>query len=58
MSYTKDQQIMKIKRALKHHIRINLETNPIYETLSQRLTRILRSKKKDEILTELRNLYF
>lgn len=54
--YTKDQQIMEMKRALEYHIRINLETNPIYETLSQRLTRILRSKKKDEILAELKRM--
>jgi type I restriction enzyme R subunit len=54
--YTKEQQIMEMKRALEYHIRINLETNPIYETLSQRLTRILRSKKKDEILAELKRM--
>jgi type I site-specific restriction-modification system R (restriction) subunit len=54
--YTKEQQIIEMKHALEHHIRINLETNPIYETLSQRLTRILRSKKRDEILAELKRM--
>jgi type I restriction enzyme R subunit len=54
IGYSTDQQIMELKRSLEHHIRINLETNPIYETLSQRLTRLLRSKKKSEILAELK----
>jgi type I restriction enzyme R subunit len=54
--YTTEQKIMEMKRALEHHIRINLETNPIYETLSQRLTRILRSKKREEILAELKKM--
>jgi len=54
--YTTEQKIMEMKRALEHHIRINLESNPLYETLSQRLTRILRSKKRDEILAELKKM--
>jgi type I restriction enzyme R subunit len=54
--YTTEQKIMEMKRALEYHIRINLESNPIYETLSQRLTRILRSKKKSEILAGLKLL--
>jgi type I restriction enzyme R subunit len=54
--YSTDQKIMDMKRALEHHIRINLETNPIYETLSQRLARILRAKNKSEILAELKTL--
>jgi len=43
--YTKEQKIMDMKRAL--------ETNPIYEKLSQRLNRILRSRNKAQILAEL-----
>ena len=54
--YTTEQKIIEMKRALEHHIRINLETNPLYETLSQRLTRILRSKKREEILAELKKM--
>jgi type I restriction enzyme R subunit len=51
--YTKEQKIMDMKRALEHHIKINLERNPIYETLSQRLDRLLKSKNKAMILAQL-----
>jgi len=54
--YTREQKIMDMKRALEHHIRINLETNPIYETLSQRLQRILKSKNRAQIQAELEAL--
>lgn len=54
--YTREQKIMDMKRALEYHIRINLETNPIYETLSQRLERILKSKNKAQIEAELESL--
>lgn len=47
---------MDMKTALDHHIRINLQTNPVYETLSQRLDRLLRSKSKTELLAELQTL--
>ncbi len=51
--YTKEQKIMDMKHALEHHIRINIQTNPIYETLSQRLDRILKSRNQSQILAEL-----
>jgi type I restriction enzyme R subunit len=51
--YTREQKIMDMKQALEHHIRINLTTNPIYETLSQRLERILKSRNQPQILAEL-----
>ncbi len=54
--YTREQKVLDMKRALEHHIRINLQTNPVYETLSQRLDRILRSKNKAEIMAELESL--
>jgi len=54
--FTREQRIMDMKRALSHHIRINLEANPIYETLSQRLERILKSKNKAQIEAELQTL--
>jgi hypothetical protein len=50
------QKIMDMKRALEYHIRTNLVTNPLYETLSQRLTRILKAKKKSEVLAELKSM--
>ncbi len=54
--YTREQKIMDMKRALEHHIRINLGTHPIYETLSQRLDRILKSRNQSQILAELETL--
>jgi type I restriction enzyme, R subunit len=51
--YTKEQKIMDMKQALEHHIKINLQRNPIYETLSQRLDRVLKNRNKAEILAEL-----
>ncbi len=54
--YTREQKIMDMKRALEHHIRINLGTHPIYETLSERLDRILKSRNQSQILAELETL--
>ena len=45
-----------MKQALGHHIKINLQKNPIYETLSQRLDRILKNRNKAEILAELESM--
>ncbi len=54
--YSKEQKIMEMKHALDYHIKINLETNPIYETLSQRLERILKTRDKTQLLYELENI--
>jgi len=55
-SYSNEQKIMEMKHALDYHIKINLETNPIYETLSQRLQRILKTQDKTQLLHELENI--
>jgi restriction endonuclease HindI-like protein len=47
---------MDLKRALDHHIRINIQTNPIYETLSQRLDRLLKKRNDAEMLAELETM--
>ena len=54
--YTREQKVMDLKRALDHHIRINIQTNPIYETLSQRLDRILKKRNDAEMLAELETM--
>lgn len=54
--YSQEEKILEMRQALDYHIKINLETNPIYETLSQRLDRILKTKKKSELLKELQEV--
>ena len=54
--FTKRQKAMEIAEAVRNHIRINVETNPIYETLSHRLERILKIKETEQQLEELDNL--
>ena len=47
---------MEIKQAISYHIRINIERNPVYETLSQKLERILREKDGKILLKSLKRL--
>jgi hypothetical protein len=47
---------MEIAEAVRNHIRINVETNPIYETLSHRLERILKIKETAQLFEELESL--
>jgi type I restriction enzyme R subunit len=52
----KGQRIMEMKAALESRIRINLERNPIYESLSRRLERIVKIKNESQLESELRQL--
>ena len=52
----KEQRIMEMKAALESRIRINLERNPIYESLSRRLERIVKIKNESQLESELRQL--
>lgn len=54
--YSHEEKVMEIKQALTYHIRVNLETNPVYETLSQRLERILKIKDRPRLLSELKSI--
>lgn len=54
--FTKRQKVMEITEAVSHHISINVETNPIYETLSERLKRILEIKDTTEQLGKMEAL--
>jgi hypothetical protein len=47
---------MEMKAALESRIRINLERNPIYESLSRRLERIVKIKNESQLESELRQL--
>jgi type I restriction enzyme R subunit len=52
----KQQRIMEMRQALESHIRINLERNPVFESLSQRLERIVKIKNESQLESELRQL--
>ena len=54
--FTERQKAMEIAEAVRDHIRINVETNPIYETLSDRLERILKIMETAQRLEELDSL--
>jgi type I restriction enzyme, R subunit len=54
--FSKREKVMEITEAVKGHIRINVETNPIYETLSRRLDRILKIKETAQLLEKLESL--
>jgi len=56
LGYSEEQKIMEIKQAISYHIRINIERNPVYETLSQKLERILREKDGKILLESLKRL--
>ncbi len=47
---------MEMKQALESHIKINLERNPIFESLSHRLERIVKVKNESQLESELRQL--
>lgn len=54
--YSDEEKVMEMKQALIYHIRVNLETNPIYESLSKRLERILKVKDRPRLLSELKSI--
>jgi|GEM_PF-4348344 len=55
--YTYDQKVLELKRVRTVYICINLGTNPIYETLSERLEHILKSRREEKRGRELADLY-
>ncbi len=54
--FSKREKVMEIPEAVRGHIRINVETNLIYETLSHRLDRILKIKETAQLLEKLESL--
>jgi len=54
--YTERERISELGAALGHRIRINLGTHPIYETLSQRLQRIMKLVDRRQKRAELEKL--
>ena len=54
--FTKRQKVMEMTEAARHHISINVGTNPVYETLSHRLERILKIDDIPRLLEELKLL--
>jgi len=51
-----EEEIMELRQALTVHIRLNLHTLKFYETLSQKLERILRMKDPQQMKLDLRAL--
>lgn len=43
-----------LTQAIRFHFRVNIEFNPILETLSQKLERILRQKDPEQLIPDLR----
>lgn len=54
--YTSDQKVAELRRALTVYIRINLGTNPVYETLSQRLERLIKSRDENQKLQGMKGI--
>ena len=54
--YTDEEKVMELQQALEHHIKINLELNPFYETLGERMERILKSKDGSHLIREMQKL--
>jgi type I restriction enzyme R subunit len=54
--YTEDQKVVELKQALTVYIRINLDRNPVYETLSQRLERIIKTRDKTKMLEDMEEI--
>ncbi len=56
LGYSEEEQIIEMKQAITYHIKINIEKNPVYETLSQKLERILKEKDGRRLLESLKVL--
>ena len=54
--YSPEAKVSEMRQAIEYHIRINLEKNPIYETLSQKLERVLKVKDRKQLLQKLKGL--
>ena len=54
--FTTGEEIMELRQALSVHIRLNLGSLKLYETLSQRLERLLKLKDPEKMKLDLRQL--
>jgi len=54
--YSPEHQVVELRQALRHHIKINIEWNPIYETLSEKLERILKRRDPKQMIIDLKGL--
>jgi len=44
LSYDTGYEVAELRQAVKHYIRINIDLNPILESLSERLERIVKGR--------------
>ena len=56
LSYDTGYEVAELRQAVKHYIRINIDLNPVLESLSERLERIVKGKDPDEVKKGLREL--
>lgn len=56
LHYDPGYEVAELRQAVKHYIRINIDLNPVLESLSERLDRIVKSKDPDEVKKGLREL--
>ena len=56
MSYDTVYEVAELRQAVKHYIRINIDLNPVLESLSERLERIIKGKDPEEVKKGLREL--
>lgn len=54
--FTTEEEIMELRQALSVHIRLNLGSLKFYETLSQKLERLLKLKDPEKMKLDLRQL--
>lgn len=56
VGYTKKEKVIIAIQAIRHVIRIRMETNPIYETLGERVERIIKLRDQTRMLQELQKV--
>ena len=51
-----EYEVAELRQAIKYHIRINIEMNPVYEKLSEKLERVIQRKDPERMKKDLRTL--
>jgi hypothetical protein len=55
-NYDTYYEVAELRQAVKHYIRINIDLNPVLESLSERLDRIVKGKDPEQVKIGLREL--
>jgi len=54
--YDSEYEVAELRQAIRHYIRINIELNPVLETLGERLERIIKRKDPQQMKADLRTI--